>query len=68
MMNAAMDRRAAVRRLLLVDDDKALRQSLAEQLSFGEEFGLFPADEAFRSPPIRCLPRRSRRKSFETIF
>jgi DNA-binding response OmpR family regulator len=44
MMNAAMDRRAAVRRLLLVDDDKALRQSLAEQLSFGEEFDCREAD------------------------
>ena len=33
-----MDRPAAARRLLLVDDDKALRQSLAEQLRLVEQF------------------------------
>jgi DNA-binding response OmpR family regulator len=33
-----MDRPAALRRLLLVDDDKALRQSLAEQLRLVEQF------------------------------
>jgi CheY-like chemotaxis protein len=35
---------AGVRRLLLVDDDKALRQSLAEQLSLGEQFDCREAD------------------------
>jgi DNA-binding response OmpR family regulator len=38
MNSAAMDRPAALRRLLLVDDDKALRQSLAEQLRLVEQF------------------------------
>jgi len=38
MSSAAMDRPAAARRLLLVDDDKALRQSLAEQLRLVEQF------------------------------
>ena len=38
MTSAAMDRPATNRRLLLVDDDKALRQSLAEQLRLHEEF------------------------------
>jgi DNA-binding response OmpR family regulator len=38
MSNAAMDRPASLRRLLLVDDDKALRQSLAEQLRLVEQF------------------------------
>ena len=38
MTTAAMDRPAAQRRLLLVDDDKALRQSLAEQLRLVEQF------------------------------
>jgi len=33
-----MDRPATLRRLLLVDDDKALRQSLAEQLRLVEQF------------------------------
>ncbi len=33
-----MDRPASLRRLLLVDDDKALRQSLAEQLRLVEQF------------------------------
>jgi hypothetical protein len=32
MTSAAMDQPATNRRLLLVDDDKALRKSLAEQL------------------------------------
>ena len=38
MTSAAMDRPATNRRLLLVDDDKALRQSLAEQLRLVESF------------------------------
>jgi DNA-binding response OmpR family regulator len=38
MSSAAMDRPAGQRRLLLVDDDKALRQSLAEQLRLVEQF------------------------------
>jgi DNA-binding response OmpR family regulator len=38
MTTAAMDRPAAQRRLLLVDDDKALRQALAEQLRLVEQF------------------------------
>jgi DNA-binding response OmpR family regulator len=38
MSSAAMDRPATLRRLLLVDDDKALRQSLAEQLRLVEQF------------------------------
>ncbi len=38
MSSAAMDRPAALRRLLLVDDDKTLRQSLAEQLRLVEQF------------------------------
>ena len=38
MTSAAMDRPTANRRLLLVDDDKALRQSLAEQLRLVESF------------------------------
>ena len=44
MINAAMDRPGGTRRLLLVDDDKALRQSLAEQLRLGEEFECREAD------------------------
>ena len=38
MTSAAMDRPATNRRALLVDDDKALRQSLAEQLRLVESF------------------------------
>jgi DNA-binding response OmpR family regulator len=38
MTNAAMDRPGAERRVLLVDDDRALRQSLIEQLNLGNEF------------------------------
>jgi DNA-binding response OmpR family regulator len=44
VINAAMDRPSGARRLLLVDDDKALRQSLAEQLSLGEQFDCREAD------------------------
>jgi DNA-binding response OmpR family regulator len=44
VINAAMDRPSGARRLLLVDDDTTLRQSLAEQLSLGEEFDCRQAD------------------------
>jgi DNA-binding response OmpR family regulator len=44
MTSAAMDRPATNRRLLLVDDDKALRQSLAEQLRLVESFDCREAD------------------------
>ena len=44
MSSAAMDRPASLRRLLLVDDDKALRQSLAEQLRLVEQFDCLEAE------------------------
>ena len=44
MSSAAMDRPAALRRLLLVDDDQALRQSLAEQLRLVEQFDCLEAE------------------------
>jgi DNA-binding response OmpR family regulator len=44
MSSAAMDRPATLRRLLLVDDDKALRQSLAEQLRLVEQFDCLEAE------------------------
>jgi DNA-binding response OmpR family regulator len=44
MTSAAMDKPATNRRLLLVDDDKALRQSLAEQLRLVESFDCREAD------------------------
>jgi len=38
MTSTAMDRPVTNRRLLLVDDDKALRQSLAERLRLAKSF------------------------------
>ncbi len=43
-MTAVMDRPAVRRRLLLIDDDKALRQSLVEQLRLLEDFECREAD------------------------
>jgi DNA-binding response OmpR family regulator len=43
-MTAVMDRPAGGRRLLLIDDDKALRQSLVEQFRLVEDFECREAD------------------------
>ena len=43
-MSAVMDRPASGRRLLLIDDDKSLRQSLVEQLRLVDDFDCQEAD------------------------
>src|SRR5262249_62366982 len=47
----------AVRRILIVDDDSALRQSLAEQLELNEEFVSIECDTAARALEIARAER-----------
>src|SRR5262245_49207337 len=47
----------AVRRILIVDDDGALRQSLAEQLELHEEFVVVECDTAARALELTRLER-----------
>ncbi len=49
-----------LRRVLLVDDDTALRQSLAEQLTLHEEFEIEEAESGAASHiALRGIPQRT---------
>src|SRR5262249_10211303 len=47
----------AARRILIVDDDSALRQSLAEQLELNEEFVTVECDSAAHALEITSIDR-----------